>query len=93
MNCKPGDLAIFMKSNAGNEGKIVRCTRFLGRPLNRLGIRSACDDIWETDTVLPMSWGPMEAWAADFQLRPIRGEEGNESWFVAAPLSKVKEVV
>lgn len=27
MNCKQGDLAIVVKSNYGNEGKIVRCVR------------------------------------------------------------------
>jgi hypothetical protein len=30
MNCKPGDLAIIVKSLAGNEGKIVRCVRLRG---------------------------------------------------------------
>jgi hypothetical protein len=27
LNCKQGDLAVVVKSTAGNEGKIVRCVR------------------------------------------------------------------
>lgn len=30
MNCKPGDLAILIKSHAGNEGKIVKVGKFYG---------------------------------------------------------------
>jgi hypothetical protein len=29
MNCKPGDLAIIVKSVAGNEGKIVHCIKLI----------------------------------------------------------------
>lgn len=29
MNCKPGDLAIVIKSEQGNLGKIVRCIEYL----------------------------------------------------------------
>lgn len=30
MNCKEGDLAMIVKSKAGNEGKIVRCIQYVG---------------------------------------------------------------
>lgn len=30
MNCKPGDLAVIVRSMAGNEGRIVQCIRLAG---------------------------------------------------------------
>lgn len=77
MNCKPGDLAIFVKSWSGNEGKIVRCLRInewrsrLGAVLSN-GQRFPPEPIWDIDQALPAEDGSIAAYAADSQLRPIR---------------------
>jgi hypothetical protein len=67
MNCKPGDLAVFVKSSAGNEGRLVTCLRFIGRVPDYRG-----SDYWETDTPVPSWFGDMASIARDSQLRPIR---------------------
>lgn len=74
MNCKPGDLAVVVRSSAGNEGKCVRCVRlfpaieFLSRE-NILVVRS---NVWEIDTALPSWDGGTTAYVPDAWLRPIR---------------------
>lgn len=69
MNCKQGDLAIVVKSWAGNEGKIVRCIKYAGVQPWQDG-----EDLpsWEIDIDLPGVYGPPENIIADEQLRPIR---------------------
>jgi hypothetical protein len=38
MNCRPGDLAVFVRSTCGNEGRIVRCLRrAVGSDMERYG--------------------------------------------------------
>lgn len=67
MNCKPGDLAVAIKSEAGNEGRIMTCIRFLGSVRGYFG-----DDYWEVDRSLPGKFGNMEPIFRDSGLRPIR---------------------
>lgn len=69
MNCKQGDLAILVRSGSGNEGKIVRCLRFVGEVPGWYG-----DDRWETDTILPGCFGGKTNTAQDAWLRPLRGD-------------------
>lgn len=73
MNCKPGDLAIIVKSLAGNEGKIVRCVRFIGDDENFLH-----GDRWEVDVYLPNSVGGFSNTSPDAFLRPLRGDLLND---------------
>ena len=77
MNCKPGDLAIIVRSIAGNEGKIVRLLRlhtgssnyFFGGPR------------WVIDAPVTDCWGfPINS-LADACLRPIRDQEGDDETF------------
>lgn len=76
MNCKQGDLAIVVNSGTGEEGKIVRCVRWVGvNGAARLGE----SDLWEVDP--PLRWGPrfggetrLFPFAPDSCLRPIRGD-------------------
>ncbi len=79
MNCKPGDLAVVVKSAAGNEGKIVRCIRLLGRgvTVGPLGDTFA-DWIWEIDSQLPDWSGGMGRDIHDSALRPIRENDGED---------------
>ena len=79
MNCKQGDLAIIVRSFAGNEGKIVRCLKFIpsmkwrqknGPPL--------VFDSWETDFTTAGWGGDVHNKIQDRQLRPIRPTDGED---------------
>lgn len=72
MNCKKGDLAIVVRSVAGNEGKIVRCVEFLGDSLFVGGKTYAA---WSIDRKLPGILGGMIDRAPDAWLRPIRDND------------------
>jgi len=86
MNCKPGDLAVLVRSCAGNEGAIVECRRFLGY----VGNGWVGEDYWEIDRSLPgkflNSGMPSEPapLARDSAMRPIRDNPGNEQFVVEA---------
>ena len=79
MNCKQGDLAVIVRSIAGNEGKIVRCLEldpahhFLS-PALEVSVRPA----WRVDRLLPAWSGCTHSFVADCNLRPIRGDEGDD---------------
>jgi hypothetical protein len=73
MNCKQGDIAIVVRSQAGNEGKIVRCLQLI--PAFMWVNRDGSTDIlpsWEIDIPLKGVDGDVEPVIADNQLRPIR---------------------
>lgn len=70
MNCKQGDLAIIVKSYAGNEGKIVRCLRYVGKVEGWIG-----RDRWETDTQIIGEFGSVTNTVNDSYLRPIRDSD------------------
>lgn len=73
MNCKPGDLAVFVRSEAGNEGKIVRCVRFIGLRHWPIPDGQFIDDpSWEIDPPVLSSTGFLLDHAPDSFLRPIR---------------------
>lgn len=74
MNCKPGDLAIVVRSYAGNEGKIVRCVRLLSEAQlwEGPGIDSLISPDWEVDLPLRNCGGGMQSSIPDCLLRPIR---------------------
>ena len=73
LNCKVGDLAIVVRSQAGNEGKIVRCVRLIGKEwlLSTIGV---IDEfwMWEIDRELPDWEGNLQNTFEDAYLRPIR---------------------
>jgi len=73
MNCKQGDLAIVVRSCAGNEGKIVRCLRFIGKVKGFAG-----DNRWETDTPLITNKGNYSATVKDAWVRPILDQDGED---------------
>ena len=75
LNCWPGCNAIFVKSFAGNEGKIVRCVEFLGEvKFKRVGKLFA----WRIDRNLPNAAGGVSDIAMDSALRPLRDAEGQD---------------
>lgn len=71
MNCKPGDLAIVVKSIAGNEGKIVRVLRLHPSP----PLQFFDGPRWLIDQVLLDSLGRPIDHLADRVLRPIRDSD------------------
>lgn len=75
MNCKQGDLAVIVKSYAGNEGKIVRCIDFIG---DVHGPHNIIVPTWRIDRRLPHCEGGLDNRVGDFQLRPIRDADGQD---------------
>lgn len=66
MNCKPGDLAVVVRSYRGYEGRIVRCVRLVGI-IDWVKVGS--QPTWLVDPPFPVSDAPHLI--ADCQLRPI----------------------
>jgi hypothetical protein len=73
MNCKPGDLAVFVRSDAGNEGRIIECVRLATRTeLIRGGFITRFGPVWVTREPLIATSGIYLPFAIDAYLRPIR---------------------
>jgi len=73
MNCKQGDLAIVVRSVAGNEGKIVRCVRLMGPTRLALPDWKMVDPIcWEIDRHVFDCFGIQQKYFPDECLRPLR---------------------
>lgn len=75
MNCKQGDLAIYVKSKAGNEGRIVRVIRWLGSVDGLAG-----NDWWEIDGRARTIKGDWINCSRDSKLRPIRPDSDPTSF-------------
>lgn len=83
LNCWPGCNAIFVKSFAGNEGKIVRCVEFLGElKFKQSGKKFA----WRIDRNLPNEAGGVTDIAMDSALRPLRDSDGQDEMLRIAGL-------
>lgn len=80
MRCKVGDLAIIVRSVAGNEGKIVRCLELVEdfQWLNADGSEST-EAAWRIDREIPTWKGRLTVFAKDRYLRPIRPDADPES--------------
>lgn len=74
-NCKVGDLAIVVKSWAGHEGKIVRIVGDAGI-VGWLGI--GYHKSWFIDQMLVSEFGNPKNKMADFQLKPLRDNGGDD---------------
>ena len=75
MNCKPGDLAIIVRSRYGNAGKVVKVVSLLhGRGLrNHDGFEPGY--AWHIEPKLPTWGGDWTDQALDHNLRPIRDND------------------
>lgn len=74
MNCKAGDLALIVKSMAGNEGKVVTCLEYLGAPGANLVLAG------DNNTTLLLDGGGW--WRVDrnlnmFQVHNIKFQDGS----------------
>ena len=88
MNCKPGDLALIVRSKAGNEGRLVECLELVGVVYDRFGML-ACNGLvcWRVRALdgRPIKWdgGYVGEFVADARMRPIRDNDGEDetlSW-------------
>lgn len=86
MNCKPGDLAVIVKSSCGNEGVIVTCLRLAKElfsvidPSGSIEFNAAT---WEVDRDIRDWTGRVGRYVPDSILRPIRDNDGQDetlSW-------------
>jgi hypothetical protein len=81
MNCRKGDLAVIVRSYAGNEGKIVRCVRLHAsqtHDLSGLPFGLSLGPRWVVDRPLPDAFGRPVFAVADACLRPIRDQPGED---------------
>lgn len=72
MNCKQGDLALIVRSAAGNEGKIVRCVELAGSwgGYDGDGMR------WVTEPPVRGMRGELAYPVLDCNMRPLRDSDG-----------------
>lgn len=78
MNCKPGDLAIVVRSAAGNLGKVVRCIRLATEAEKHELCFFQREAMWFTDTPMTSTWGCVDTLMFDAYLRPIRDSDGED---------------
>lgn len=78
MNCRKGDLAIVVKSDAGNEGRIVRCIRLMTRAEKQALSYFRDEPMWITDTNMVSTWGTYDTTMWDSYMRPIRDNPGED---------------
>ena len=91
MNCKQGDLAIVVRSYAGNEGKIVTCVKYLGPTVfrNPKNVHVSLD-AWEVDIDIN-GWDGTTTIKTfpDCYLKPLRGDLLNDELDVSKTLEAV----
>lgn len=89
MNCKPGELAVVVRSDAGHEGVVCRVLRFVGELPGWEG-----NDRWETDHQHAGLFGGITNTFRDSRLRPLRDNDGKDETLTWAPVpAKKKEPV
>ena len=86
MRCKPGDLAIVVRSVAGNEGALITCLRLATyEEISSVNFTRRHGPIWVTDRALPSRLGRALALAPDDFLSPIRDSDGQDETLTWAP--------
>lgn len=75
LNCKQGDLAVIVRSAAGNEGAVVTCLELVARPYWFAGEMPG--PTWRVDRMLRGRAFPTDV-VADIQLRPLRDSDGED---------------
>lgn len=73
MNCRPGDLAVVVRSRAGNDGRIVTCVRLATESeLELVLFRPGLGPVWVIEERLRYSIGGYVNLAPDAWLKPLR---------------------
>ena len=84
-NCKQGELARIVRSQAGNRDKIVQCVRAIGpKRVLHADDTFTVEFLWEIDRDLPNIAGQMQRVMADSDLRPIKDQPGDDETFTIA---------
>lgn len=93
MNCKPGDLAVLVKSFVNNEGRIFRCIRLASEREVKANCFWVYPNAWVIDTPLLTNTGNFVAMAYDQHMRPIRdpGEDAQDESHAWLPPVPTKE--
>ena len=82
LNCRPGDLAVVVRSSAGNEGKVVTCVRLWPPGTDNTHVEDG--PVWEIDRPLvgvlrsrvtgDVIGRVFSPYMPDKLLRPLRGD-------------------
>lgn len=92
MNCKPGDLAIQIKSYAGNEGQIVFIEKYIGA-VNFVNLKFTVNDCWHVkyQCKTPDFIGQFSEFGSvpDSWLRPVSGLPDTEDTDIEQPIKEV----
>ena len=86
MNCKQGDLAILVKSFAGNECKIFTCLELDLSTHDKCGNPWAYTPRWKIDITINSILGNLIDSVADCNLRPLRDSDGEDEMLRIAVL-------
>ena len=80
MNCKQGELAVIVRSKAGNEGRIVKCVRLasIDEILGNFHFSWAGLVVWVVDAELPATLFGTTNMFPDERMRPLRDGEGTD---------------
>lgn len=79
MNCKPGDLAVVVRSSGENLGRIVTCIRLAtAAEFVSQNISTAQGEMWLLAELTLHTGGRMKPYAPDSHLRPIRDNDGED---------------
>ncbi len=91
MNCKPGDLAVYVGQQTHFRGTIVRCVEFLGNKPVYPSFELV--PMWRIDREIEASNAAIKDWFADKSLRPIRdpGDDATDETLLWKPIPRVKE--
>jgi len=89
MNCEKGDLAVIVKSYAGNEGKIVRCLELVTGVSFEMP-NGVIENVpaWKIDQSLTGWRGGKSDRVQDYRLRPLRDNPGTDETLIYAGLPK-----
>ena len=84
MRCKQGDLAIVVKSKAGNEGKVLTCLKLATPEDLEAHFLHSDVPVWHVDVLIKNKTnGRSYKFVRDQNLKPIRPSEGQDetlSW-------------
>lgn len=87
MNCKQGDIAVFVRSRAGNEGRIVQCVRpAFPDERNAAHMNDPNRFCWLIDQRVPSFLGFLVNVTYDDLMRPIRDQPGEDETLTWQPV-------
>ena len=78
LNCKQGDVALILRSLAGNEGRVVQCLRLATTAEVRKDKMPWRGSVWVTDTLFRVTYGRPTCLYQDAWMRPLRDSDGED---------------